>query len=74
MTTKVAQVGDWLLKILVPLFVALSSFALNSVQTEIKELRQEIRDFHAIYQARIERLSTDMAVMQIRLDHSEGKR
>ena len=69
-TEKAKAVSDWLLKILMPLFVAISSFALQSVQTELRELRAEIKELHAVYQTRIETLSTEVAVLRTRLDHT----
>jgi hypothetical protein len=69
-TEKAKAVSDWLLKILMPLFVAISSFALQSVQAELRELRAEIKELHAVYQTRIETLSTEVAVIRTRLDHS----
>jgi uncharacterized protein YceH (UPF0502 family) len=66
---KAKAMSDWLLKLLMPLFVAIVSFALQSVQSELKELRAEIKQLHAVYQARIETLSTEVAVIRTRLEH-----
>lgn len=68
-TEKAKAVSDWLLKILMPLFVAVSSFALQSVQTEMREMRREIKELHAVYQARISELSTEVAVIRVRLEN-----
>lgn len=40
---KAIQMSEVLLKLLVPLFIAVCSFALQSVRGELRELRTEIK-------------------------------
>jgi hypothetical protein len=68
---KAKAVSDLLIKILMPLFIAVASFALQSVQAELRSLRDEIKELHSVYQARIETLSTEVAVIRTRLDHAK---
>jgi hypothetical protein len=44
---KAMQMSEVLLKLLVPLFIAVCSFALQSVRSELRELRVEIRAMRA---------------------------
>jgi hypothetical protein len=61
---KAREMSEWLLKILVPLFIAVCSFALESVRAEIKEMRVELSAIRSEYMAQIGRLALKVAVLE----------
>lgn len=58
---KAREMGDWLLKLLVPLFIAICSFALESVRSELRELRSEVKQMRGEYMAQIGQMAVKLA-------------
>lgn len=71
---RAKEMSDWLLKILMPIFIAICSFALQSVTTELKELRIEIQSMRAEYIAKVSQMAIEIATLQAKFDYHEGKR
>jgi hypothetical protein len=68
---KVTAFSDWLLKLMMPLFIAICSIVLQAAASELRELKTEIRALRTEYQARLEQLSIDIAALKTRLDYHE---
>lgn len=68
---KMTSFSDWLLKILMPVFIAICSLVLQNAANELKDLKTEIRTMRQEYQARLEALSIDIASLKTRLDYHE---
>jgi len=68
---KVGAFSDWLLKLMMPLFIAICSIVLQAAASELRELKTEIRSLRTEYQARLEQLSIDIAALKTRMDYHE---
>lgn len=71
---RAKEMSDWLLKILMPVFIAICSFALQSVTTELKELRAEIQSMRGEYLTKVSQMAIEIATIQAKFDYHEGKR
>lgn len=63
-----SNVVDYLLKLLVPLFIAICSFALESVRSELRELRADVKAMRSEYVAQVGRLSVKIAKLEAQHD------
>ena len=68
---KVGAFSDWLLKLMMPLFIAICSIVLQAAASELRELKAEVRAMRTEYQARLEQLSIDIAALKTRMDYHE---
>jgi hypothetical protein len=68
---KVGAFSDWLLKIMMPLFIAICSLVLQSAASELRELKAEVRAMRTEYQARLEQLAIDIAALKTRMEYHE---
>jgi hypothetical protein len=68
---KVSAFSDWLLKLMMPLFVAICSLVLQAAASELRELKNEIRSLRTEYQARLEKIAIDIAALKTRMEYHE---
>jgi adenylosuccinate lyase len=69
---RALSLSDLLWKIVVPIFLALASFSLNRAAGELSDLKADIKAMREEYQAKLESLSIQLAVLQNRVDHIES--
>ncbi len=64
---KLMTVSDWLWKIMMPVFLTVASFALQSAASELRELKNEISAMHTQIQA----ISIEVVALRTRFDYHE---
>lgn len=65
---RAKEMSDWLLKILMPVFIAICSFVLYTAATELRELRNEIQNLRVEYLSQLTQIEIKIAKLQSQLD------
>ena len=71
---KMLSISDILWKVAVPVFLALCSWTLNQASSELSELKADIKAMRAEYQAKLEAMAVEVAMLKTRVDYHESKK